>query len=98
MKMSPDPGQIFEFLDHLFGDALAGRVELAWTDAGDGKLRHARTFSLDDLETLVDEATKVNSVEDQNVYIGAALRKPDTPPFGRCKDEDFLPRPRSGVT
>ena len=25
-----------------------------------------------------------------NVYIGAALRKPDTPPFGRASDEDVL--------
>ncbi len=78
------------FLDHLFGDVTEGRVELAWTDAGDGKLRHARTFSLDNLEALVEEAAKENAVEGQNVYIGAALRKPDTPPFGRCKDEDFF--------
>ncbi len=81
------------FLDHLFGDVTEGRVELAWTDAGDGKLRHARTFSLDNLEALVEEAAKENAVEGQNVYIGAALRKPDTPPFGRCKDEDFFVAP-----
>ena len=82
-----------QFLDHLFGDVTEGRVELAWTDASDGKLRHARTFALDNLEALVEEAVKENAVEGQNVYIGAALRKPDTPPFGRCGDDDFLAAP-----
>ena len=50
MNLQPDPTAMQQFLDHLFGDAAEGRVELAWTDAGDDKLRHARTFSLDDLE------------------------------------------------
>ncbi len=67
------------FLDHLFGDLTEGRVELAWTDAGDGKLRHARTFSLDNLEVLVDEAAK------QNAVVGIGPGKLD-PPFGRVTE------------
>ncbi len=67
MDLQPDPEAMQSLLDHLFGDVTEGRVELAWTDAGDGKLRHARTFALDNLEALVEEAAKENAVEGQNV-------------------------------
>ncbi len=90
MDLRPDPAAMQLLLDHLFGDAAEGRIELAWTDAEDHKLRHARTFELDCVDDLIEEAVKANEIEGQNVYIGAALRKPDIPPFGRCKDEDFL--------
>ena len=72
MDLQPDPTVMQQFLDHLFGDATEGRVELAWTDAGDGKLRHARTFSLENLEELVEEAAKENTVEGQNVHFAGA--------------------------
>ena len=85
--------KIQTFVDRLFGDQTAGRVELAWTDAQDGRLRHARTFDLADLDQLVEEAMTVNLTEGQNCYIGAALRQDNVAPFGRCADQDFLAAP-----
>jgi len=67
-----------------------GRIELAWTDVRDGKLRHARLFGTEQIDEIADHAVETNSVGGQNVYIGAALRSSNTAPFGRCKDEDFL--------
>ncbi len=90
MNLRPDPAAMQLLLDHLFGDAAEGRIELAWTDAKDHKLRHARTFELDCVDDLIEEAVRANEFEGQNVYVCAALRKTDTPPFGRCNDEDFL--------
>ena len=88
--MTPDQNAIARHLDLLFGRAPHGRVEIAWTDAKTKKLQHAETFDVGDLETATAKAVEVNSVEGQNVYVGAALRKDGVAPFGRCKDEDFL--------
>ena len=93
MSLEPDPDAMTALLEHLFGDALDGRIELPWTDAEDGKLRHAQLFAVDDIDELVAKAVEVNAVEGQNAYFGAALRKPDTCPFARAGDEDFLAAP-----
>jgi hypothetical protein len=91
--IEPDPQQMLRHLEHLFGGDLdgchEGRVELAWTDGQDGRLRHAAIFGTDQLEELAERAVAENRVPGQNVYVGQALRKPDIPPFGRCSDEDF---------
>ena len=88
--MKPDPQAMEQFLLHLFGNQMCGQVELAWRDAADSKVRHAQLFHLDNLDDLIARADEVNTVEGQNTYFGAALRKPDMPPFGRCSDEDVL--------
>lgn len=92
--IEPDPRQMLSHLEHLFGGDLdgchEGRVELAWTDSEDGRLKHAAIFGTDELEELVDRASSENRVPGQNVYVGQALRKGDIPPFGRCNDDDFL--------
>jgi hypothetical protein len=80
-------------LSHLFGNELLGLVELAWRDPQDGKLRHAQLFHLDSLNDLITKAVEVNSHEGANTYIGAALRHPNTAPFGRASDADFLCAP-----
>ncbi|MDE2375084.1 MAG: AAA family ATPase, partial [Hyphomicrobiales bacterium] len=67
-----------------------GRIELAWTDGRDGRLRHAALFGTDELDQLVARALGENRKPGQNIYVGQALRKPGTSPVGRCKDEDFL--------
>jgi len=93
---TPDMDAMRAHLEHLFGGYLdgchEGLVELAWTDTKpiDGKyaLRHARLFGTDRLDELVDEAARLNSQPMCNVYIGAALRKPDTAFFGRGQDSD----------
>lgn len=91
---SPNQDAMMEMVNHLFGDVPAaygdGLVELAWRDEKTGKLSHGRLFTLDQLEDLVAEAARLNATRGVNVYIGAALRHPDTPPFGRANDEDFL--------
>jgi hypothetical protein len=92
--ISPDAQQMLQHLEHLFGGDLdgchEGRIELAWTDTRDGSPRYAQVFGTDQFEELVERAVQVNTVPGQNVYIGQALRKSGIPPFGRCKDGDFL--------
>lgn len=93
----PDVDAMAAHVEHLFGGYLDGYhdglVELSWTDtqkdeAGRYRLRHARLFGTDQLDDLVAEAARLNAVPMCNVYIGAALRRPDTAPFGRAKDSD----------
>jgi hypothetical protein len=89
----PDIEAMTQHVEHLFGGAPAGLVELAWTDttpddAGRYRLRHAQLFNTNNLPALVAEAARLNATPMCNVYIGAALRHPDTAPFGRTKDAD----------
>ena len=92
--IAPDPEQMLRHLDHLFGGDLDGchdgKIELAWCDGKDGRLRHAALFGTDEIDELVERAIRENRTPGQNVYIGQALRKPDIAPFGRCTDADFL--------
>lgn len=92
--IEPDAEQMRRHVAHLFEGLLdgcrEGKIELAWTDGRDGRLRHAAIFGTDQLDELVARAFAENRKPGQNVYIGQALRKPDIPPFGRCRDEDFL--------
>lgn len=90
----PNQEAMMEMVNHLFGDVPAaygdGLVELSWRDVATGKLKNGRLYTLDQLEDLVAEAARLNATQGVNVYVGAALRHPDTPPFGRASDEDFL--------
>lgn len=92
--VEPDAAMMRRHVGHLFEGWLDGchdgRIELAWTDGRDGKLRHAAIFGTDELDELVDRAIAENRKPGQNVYIGQALRHPDIAPFGRCKDEEFF--------
>jgi hypothetical protein len=49
-------------VDHLFGGDLDGcqdgKIELAWTDGKDGKLRHAAIFGTDQLDELIERAIR----------------------------------------
>src|SRR5690242_19406937 len=96
--LTPDRAAMRQHLTHLFGGYLNGshdgRIELCWTDAntdasGRYALSYGETFAIDDLDKLIEKAIAVNSKARTNVYIGAALRKPDTAPMGRCNDDDF---------
>ena len=91
--MKPDPEIMDRFLSHIFGNELRGLVELAWRDPQDGKLRHAQLFQLDSLDALVAKAVEVNSHEGANTYVGASIRHPNTAPFARTNDDDFLCAP-----
>jgi hypothetical protein len=89
--VEPDAEGMLAHCHHLFGECLDGRIELAWTDATHGKLRHAKLFGIDELDELVTQALEVNRAG-SNVYVGAALRKSDAPD-GRCTDTHFLALP-----
>lgn len=94
---NPDIDAMRQHVEHLFGGYLDGchdgKIELSWTDTspdttGRYRLRNAKLFGTDQLEELVQEAADLNSIPMCNVYIGAALRQPDTAPFGRSQDRD----------
>lgn len=94
---APNKEAMRQHVEHLFGGYLdgchEGLVELAWTEphpTPDRKhpLKHARLFGTDQLDELVEEAARLNTIPMCNVYIGAALRKPDSAPFGRAQDSD----------
>ncbi len=91
--MQPDQTAMVQHLEHLFGGFLDGchdgLIELAWTNGQDGKLKHAELFHTDDLEAIAKRAADFNAIQGQNVYVGAALRKPGTPPFGRGDKVDY---------
>jgi AAA domain len=92
--IEPDAEQMLCHVEHLFGGDLdgchQGLIELAWTDPADNSLRHAMLYGTDQLDGLANKAFELNRVPGQNVFIGAALRRPGTAPFGRCGDDDFF--------
>ena len=93
----PNPDAMRAHVEHLFGGYLDGyhdgKIELSWTDikpdeSGRHRLRSARLYDTADIDGLIAEAERLNSQPMCNVYIGAALRKPETAPFGRAGDKD----------
>jgi len=95
--IEPDTDAMRTHLVAQFGGDLDGcrdgLIEVAWTTpAREGqrsKLNNARFYPVSDMEGAIREAAAQNRVPGQNVYIGAALRLPETPPMGRAGDEDF---------
>lgn len=94
---APNIAAMRQHVEHLFGGYLDGfhngLIELAWTEptAGtDGKhpLKHAKLYGTDQLDDLVENAARLNAQPMCNVYIGAALRKPNTAPWARAQDVD----------
>lgn len=93
----PDPEAMRLHVEHLFGgwlpDCHEGRVELAWTETvpdagGRYALSHAQLYGTDRLDELVEHAARLNAEDNCCVYVGASLRRADTPPFGRTGDVD----------
>ncbi len=93
----PDISAMSQHVEHLFGGYLDGchdgLIELSWTNTrpdeqGRYRLTNARLFGTDQLDELVAEAERLNATPMCNVYIGAALRQPGTPPFARAQDSD----------
>lgn len=95
--LKPDRASMLQHLEHLFGGYLDGfhdgKIELAWTSPKAGpdgrhKLGQAELFGTDQFDELVHRAAVLNETPMCNVYIGAALRHPNTAPVGRCSDSD----------
>lgn len=96
--LRPEEKSMFLHLKLLFddlpSDLQGGLIELAWTDAAEGhsshgRLRHSRLFSLTEIERAVLTAKSQNSIPGQNLYVGAALRRPETSREKRSSDKDF---------
>lgn len=91
VAIKPDPETMIKHLEFLFGgdhDCSDGKIEIAYTDAS-GKPNQAQYFSIADIEKAVDFAAEKNEIEGVNIYVGAALRRPDIAPFGRSKIDDY---------
>jgi predicted P-loop ATPase len=85
VAIRPDADAMQRHVVALFGAATEGQVELAWIDRD--KKVGAGLFTLDRIEALVEQAIAWNKAG-RNIYIGAVLKHPNTPPFGRTSDRD----------
>ena len=74
--MEPNGTDMLRHVEALFGDAPEGLIELAWTSRTGDQIRSAELFDVGDLEELVQHAAVINKTG-CNVYIGAALRRPE---------------------
>lgn len=93
-SMKPNAESMQQHLEHLFDGFLDGchdgLIEIAWTDTADGRLRHAQLFGTDQIDEAVACAAEKNTVQGQNIYVGAALRKKETFDDRRASDTDIL--------
>lgn len=94
--LEPNLEQMQAHLEHLFGGDLHGYhdglIEIARqanmpNASGRFPVNHAELFPVEELDAAIARAVAWNRAG-HNVYVGAALRKPDTPRVGRCDDED----------
>lgn len=88
-----DKALMLQHLTLLFGRALEGRIEITAIKAADRAEHIApRThyFNVDELEEAAEWAASVNGEHMWNVYVGAALRRPDVFPGKAADDGDFL--------
>jgi hypothetical protein len=85
--LEPNTTDMREHLHFLFGAAREyddGLIEVA---VNTGKGWQGRLFGTDALNEAAAFAAERNT-QRCNVYVGVALRDPDTPPFGRASDSD----------
>lgn len=88
--LKPDTGQMVHHLGLLFGRAMSGKIELTAIKAGAKDERpHTRFFDVSQMDEAAEWAATINSDHMWNVYVGAAVRDPDTFPGKAATDEDF---------
>lgn len=91
-NLQPNKAAILEHLNFLFadpGDHKDGKIEIAYTPAHSGAVNKAEWFDVSDIEAAAECAARLNMAAGVNVYVGAAIRSPDTAPFGRSDLNDF---------
>lgn len=92
VDLQPDRDAIRSHIEWLIEPARGyydeALVEIAHDDDL-GALSKARLFDFDQIDHAVDFAVEQN-LKKRNVYIGAALRRPDTPRHARSRGEHFL--------
>lgn len=89
---TPNKEQIKQHLEFLFKDCRGhddGKIEIAYTPSNSPAVNKAEFFDVDDIDKAADFAYDKNANEGVNVYVGAALREPDTAPFGRSNTDDY---------
>lgn len=92
-NLVPNKEQMMLHVQRLFGDCMQdGLLELSWTGPRekDRDVRSSQLFDITDLDELVEKAFSINSFSGQNVFIGAAVRKPSTTDGFRTSDADAL--------
>lgn len=90
--MQPNKNDILAHLNFLFSEPAEykdGLIEIAYTPTDSGAVNKAEYFTPDEIEKAADFAERINAQEGVNVYVGAALRNPDTAPFGRSNAADY---------
>lgn len=88
----PNRDAMLEHLQFLFSNCREyqdGRIEIAYTPPDSGAVNRAEWFDVTDLENAADFAARINAQDGVNVYIGAAIRLPDSSPIGRSSKDDY---------
>jgi hypothetical protein len=88
-KVTPDIQAITAHLDFLFKGQEQGLIEIAHTPPNSSAVNSAQLFKIENIQQAAEYAFEQNSKEGVNVYVGAALRHPNTPPFGRTSITDY---------
>lgn len=89
--MKPNKDAIRHHLTFLFetSEYDDGQIEIAYTASNNGAPSRSEYFQTNEINKATDCIYKLNANEGVNVYVGASLRNPDTPPFGRSNANDF---------
>jgi AAA domain/Primase C terminal 2 (PriCT-2)/RepB DNA-primase from phage plasmid len=88
-NLEPNYQSILNHINALFADCPDGLIELAYTPSDSKALNKAEFFKTSEIEKAARFACDINKKEGVNVYIGAALRGPNTAPFARSNNEDY---------
>lgn len=89
-KIAPDQIAITAHLDFLFGGQTEGLIEIAYTPQTSSAVSSAKFFPVSEILKAAEFAANQNAKEGSNVYVGAALRNPNTAPFGRSDINDYF--------
>lgn len=90
--MTPNLNVITQHLNKLFGDIREhddGLIEIAYSNTNSPAVNKATLFTLENIEKAAQFAFDKNTNEGVNVYVGAALRKPETFPGARTTKKDY---------
>lgn len=88
-KILPNKDAIKTHLEFLFSGQNDGLIEISSTPANSKSVSISQFFSVNNISDAVEYAYNTNSKDGCNVYVGAALRHPDTAPFGRSSIKDY---------
>lgn len=70
-----------DHLEHLFGGFLDGcqdgLIEITYCDDESGRPKKAKHFGTDEMDEAAAFAFEQNPKKNVNIYVGAALRRPD---------------------